>query len=918
MTQKKNTLFIVDGSYLLYRSFYAIRPLYTASGIPTQATYGFARALKKIIDDFDVKELVIAWDAKGPTFRKEIYQEYKATRQAPPSELIVQKNDIIELISSLGICQVAQQGFEADDIIYSLVQDNPQQNIILVCPDKDLFQLLNDHVKIFDPFKGRVIDRETYEQEKGLPVTKISFYYALLGDTSDNIPGVSGVGEKTALDLVNQFDSLEDLYARLDHVKKERVRTLLETQKEKAFLSLQLFTLKYCETNASKDFAFNEASWIHAAPMFKRLEFKSLLQEIEREFPQACATEAGNAAQQSSIFAEPTPEKPQQNWECVLVETQEGLDQLIAEIRHTGACAFDTETTGLAPLQDALVGVSFALGDNKGYYIPVGHKSIDSHRQLPLETVLEKLKPVLEDAKIKKYLHNAKFDELVLFQYGVSVRGVTFDTILAANLLRNAWQKINLKDLSSFFLHETMQTYEETVGKAYKTFAEVPIERGARYGAHDALQTFKLQKVFAQMLAAEPKLLKLFDELEMPLLPILANMEAQGIFLDTEELKAVGKALVRECNAVEVKFFAALDGVVNPLSFNLNSPKQVEFLLFDQLKLPVIKKSPQGQRSTDQEVLQELALHSPVAGLIARHRELRKLITTYIEPLPTFINPKTGKIHTSYSQTIVATGRLSSSNPNLQNIPTGTDFGLKIRSAFKPDAGKIFISADYSQVELRVLAHLSKDAALIDAFLHDRDIHIQTASQLFGTPASQVTNQQRQLGKKINFSIIYGLTPFGLSKDLGIKPAEAKAYIEKYFAQYPAVATWLAHTVAQATELGYVQTEWGRRRWVPGLKEKNRNLYEAEKRVATNTPVQGTAADIMKLAMLKVDAAIKKSGLDAQIILQIHDELVVQALPQDQDALVELVCTQMERVVTWDVPLKVTTRIGANWGDVSK
>ncbi len=918
MKSTKETLFIVDGSYLLYRSFYAIRPLYTSTGIPTQATYGFARALKKIIDDFDPHHLVIAWDTKGPTFRTEMYAAYKATRQSPPSELLLQKKDIIDLVQAVGICQVAQSGFEADDIIYSLVHDNPSREIVLVCPDKDLFQLLGPKVKVFDPFKGRLFDQQIYETEKGMPVSKIPFYHSLLGDASDNIPGVAGVGEKTALDLVNQFESLDDLYANLNNVKKDRVRILLETQKDKAFLSLQLFTFKHCPlTLKDSDFVFNKPTWAQAAPIFKRLEFSSLVKEIERDYPSEATASILTDGQQASLVPL-APALLVTTWECVIVETEVALTDLAETLIKAGVFAFDTETTGLFPLQDELVGLSFAVDTTRAYYIPVAHRLVDHHQQLARDLVLNVLKPIFEDAKIEKILHNAKFDHLVLLHYGVNVAGVTFDTILAANLLRNAWQKINLKDLSQFCLNEPMQTYAEIVGKEYKTFAEVPLDRGARYGAHDALQTFKLKAALKKGFAANPKLLELFNTLEMPTYPILTKMEATGISLDVQEIKTVEKAVEKERQLVELKFFSALEGIVNPLSFNLNSPKQVEFLLFDQLKLPVIKKSSKGQRSTDQEVLQELGAQSPIATLIARHRELTKLKSTYLEPLPTFINPSTGKIHTSYSQTMVATGRLSSSNPNLQNIPTGSEFGIQIRSAFKPDAGKIFLSADYSQIELRVLAHLCKDKNLVDAFLNDRDIHTQTAAQLFDVALDQVTNDQRQLGKKINFSIIYGLTPFGLSKDLGIKPNEAKAYIEKYFAQYPGVALWIDQTIACATELGYVETIWGHRRYVPGLREKNRNLYDAERRVAINTPVQGTAADVLKLAMIKIDAALTEAKIDAQLVLQIHDELVIQVLPENEAAVTELIRHHMETVVSWDVPLKVTLRSGKDWGEVTK
>ena len=902
----KDALFIVDGSYLLYRSFYAIRPLYTIDGRPTQATYGFVRALKKIIDDYAPRHLVIAWDSKGPTFRNELYTEYKATRQAAPDQLIMQKQDIMEFIQMVGIAQLAVPGFEADDIIYSLVQDYADKHhIVLVCPDKDLFQLLSDKVIIFDPFKGRLVDAALYEKEKEMPVSKIAFFYSLLGDASDNIPGVKGIGQKTALGLVQQFESLEDLYQRLDEVKKDRARELLASQKEQAFLSLQLFSFRHCDCAAQfNDFVFEKQQWVRAAPLFERLEFKTLLQEIER--------------MHTPVFKHAEPEAAvveKQPWECVLVDDEVALNALVHKLKSAPLIALDTETTGLNALREKLVGISVAVDDDCAYYIPVGH----AHgKQLPLDYVVSALKPICEDAARPKVLHNAKFDYLVLHSHGIEVKGIVFDTLLAANLVRNAWQKIGLKDLSQFFLGESMQTYEEVVGKKAGSFAGVSIDKGARYAAHDALQTLKLHTVFVEMLAQEPLLQQLFERVEMPLLCVLCAMELEGIALDVAVLAHVEQQVEKERRLIEDKFFSALEDKVNPLSFNMNSPKQVEWLLFDILHLPVVKKSAAGQRSTDQEVLDELAKISPIAGLIVRYRELTKLKSTYLQPLPEAINPRTGKIHTSYSQTMVATGRLSSSNPNLQNIPTGSEFGLHIRSAFKPPHGKLFLSADYSQIELRVLAHMTGDKVLQNAFKHDQDIHLQTAAQLFDVAPCDVNHEQRQLGKKINFSIIYGLTPFGLSKDLGIKPSQAKAYIDKYFAQYPGVGAWIDALVQEAIERGYVQTLWGHRRYVPGLREKNRNIYEAERRVAVNTPVQGTAADIMKFAMLRVDKAFKEHELDAQMVLQIHDELVIQFRPENEDIVKKLVASAMEDLVDWEIPLKVSMRIGSDWGEVTK
>lgn len=910
----KEALFIIDGSYLLYRSFYALKPLYTSTGIPTQATYGFCRAIKKLIDDFEPQRLVVAWDTKGKNMRHALYAEYKATRQAPPCDLFTQKQDILEFLNLAKIPCVMQEGFEADDLIYSLVQDHKKRPIILVCPDKDLFQLLESNVTVFDPFKNRLIDQETYEQEQGILVKKISFYYALLGDSSDNIPGVNGIGQKTAKELVNQFDSLDDLYENLDKVKKDRVRNLLTEQKDQALLSFKLFTLHYFELE-KQDFDYDKKNWLHAAPLFKRLEFTSLYKDVAKDI----------SVGQMSLFAQQDetgqPVKLEaKSWACFIVETQEGLEALINVLKKADEFALDTETMGLSPLQDSIVGISFAVNDHEAYYIPLAHTGEGHENQLDKKATLNALKPILEDQKKLKHLHNAKFDSLVLSQYDIDLGANIWDTCLAANLVKNEWQKVNLKDLSLFFLHEPMDKFKEVMGTTYKTFSQVPLEPAGRYAAHDALQTYKLKKILEVKLREYEKLQALFADIDMPCSYVLTQLEKTGITLDIDILSEVGRDVITELTHIEKKLFAAIEQQqdIAGSGINLNSPKQIEILLFDQLKLPVVKKSSKGQRSTDHEVLQELSKIHPVPALILRHRELSKLKSTYVEPLPTFINPKTGKIHTSYNQILVATGRLSSMDPNLQNIPAGEGLGIKIRSAFVASHGQHFLSADYSQIELRVLAHMTKDTNLTNAFLHNKDVHAQTAAQLFDVALEDVSHEQRQLGKRINFSIIYGMTSYGLSKDLGIKPSEAKIYIEKYFAQYKQVAEWIEQIVSEAQERGYVETEWGRRRHVPELREKNKNLWEAGKRIAVNTPVQGTAADIMKLAMIHVYKKIEQENLMSKIILQIHDELIIQVPDDELEQIQKLVQHEMESVINWEVPLKVSLRTGKNWEEVTK
>jgi DNA polymerase I len=919
---KKDALFLIDGSYLLYRSYYAIRPLQNSKGVPTQATYGFCRTIKKMIDVFDPKGAILVWDSKGKTFRSEIYQEYKATRQAPPSDLFVQKDYIMQFADLIGLKQIAVPGYEADDLIGSVVKDYKGDQIVIVGPDKDLYQLLSsDKVLIFDPFKERIVDEYLYKQEKGFGPDKVAFYYSLIGDTSDNIPGVAGIGPKSAQELVNQFDSIEDLYKNLDKVKKDRTKLLLEQNKENAFLSFKLFSLKYHDVELKKtECSFDKNNLIKAKNLFEELDFTSLVKELQKIFGKEVEAEKKSTSEkQLSMFGETEKVEEKKGkikeWTLHIVRTQEELGQLVENLGNSKEFAIDTETTGLRPLMDDLVGISFAFNNKEAYYIPFGHK--DHEHQIGKEEVLEKLKPVFESQNINKILHNTKFDQLALEQNGIEVENIVFDSLLAANLLRKLdEEKINLKVLSVRYLDEEMQTYKEVVGK-YKNFSLIPIEQAARYAAHDALQTFKLKPILQKDLYEDKKLEKIFQDVELPLSQVLLEMEKFGITLDIDKLKDVGAEITKDIEKIENKIEAAIENKQDQ-KINLNSPAQVEHFLFKELGLPVIKKTGKGKPSTDQEVLKELSKVNPIPGMIATYRELSKLKNTYIQPLIDEVNPKTGRIHTSFSQTMVATGRLSSSNPNLQNIPAESEHGIKIRSAFVAPRGKTFLSADYSQVELRVLANLTKDKNLIEAFLHDKDIHAFTASQLFDVSIEKVTHEQRQLGKRINFSIIYGLTPYGLAKDLDIKPSEAKEYIEKYFENYKGVHAWMEKTIQEATECGYTQTWMGRRRYIPALREKNRHLYEAGTRIAKNSPIQGTSAEILKLAMINLDKILKEEKLEAKMVLQIHDELVLELPNEEVEKVEKIVKKCMESVVDWQVPFKVSIRTGKNWEQITK
>jgi DNA polymerase-1 len=918
----KDALFVIDGSYLLYRSFYAIKPLYNASGIPTQAVYGFCRAIKKIIADFAPQYLVVAWDSKVKSFRYETFPAYKATRQKPPSELFIQKEYIISFLDAVKIAQITCDGYEGDDVIASVTKHFPDSQIVLVCPDKDMYQLLSPRVLIFDPFKNRLIDEETFAKENGFTAAKIPFYYALLGDSSDNIPGVSGIGKKGAQDLVVQFASLDDLYNNLEKITKERTRTLLAEQKENAYLSYKLFLLAHPPLSVTPhETAYSPSAWANAAAIFQELGFTSLLREIQQQQLMPVKKQVEKEHHTQSLFEQSSPEastlpQPIRTWDLVVIQTKEALEQMIAELTDAPWFALDTETTGSNPMLDTLVGMSFACTPNKAFYLPIGHLS---GLQLDRHLVISQLKPLLENPSVTIVLHNAKFDQQVLYRAGISIAPIAFDTLIAASLLRaHDKDRINLKALSEVLLHEPMDKFKDVLGKTRTTFAEVPVDEAAAYGAHDALQTYKIKSLLADKLAARPSLFKLFNDVEMPFYSVLMEMERAGILLDPVKIAATANTVADAIKETEKTILAALPASQASATINLNSPRQVEALLFDVLELPAGKKSAKGSRSTDQEVLEEIQhLHS-VPKLLLQYRELMKLRTTYLEPLPTFINPETHRIHTSYSQTMVATGRLASSDPNLQNIPASEGFGRDIREAFYAAPGCVFLAADYSQIELRILAHLSQDATLTSIFLADQDIHTQTAAQLFDVSVDNVSHEQRQLGKRINFSIMYGITPYGLAKDLGIKQSEAKTYIEKYFSRFPGVATWITNTIDTAMQNGFVETLFGRRRYIPELAERNKTMLENGKRMAINTPVQGTQAEIMKLAMIRISALFAKHSLAARMILQIHDELILEVPEHELATVEEIIQHEMGHVVDWEIPLKITTRSGKTWANVTK
>lgn len=891
----KNTLFLIDGSSFLYRSYYGLRPMHTHTGQPVQAVYGFCRMIKKLIDQFGPEHIALVWDSKGKTERHELFPEYKATRQAPPSDLFEQKEYIVEFATAIGLYQIAKSGIEADDLMYSLAKEWESQgkNVMVVTSDKDMGQMVNDNIIMFDTFKDLFIDEQIYEDKLGFSPKKAPFYFALLGDASDNIPGVKGIGKKGALELVSEFDSLKHLYDNLEKVTTGRLKNALEKNKDNAFLSETLFLLRMHKLDVSfDDLKFDPTRWSDARGLFEKLEFKSLLRGM---------AQAGSPVRQVKTSQE-------RGYQFICVNTEELLEQVIAEIKEKKCFAYDTEGVGTNAVDLDMIGFSICTQEGISYYIPFGH---NEGQQLERKYVLDKIKPLFEDESIEKIAHHTKFDQMVMAQHGIQERGMIFDTILAANLVKEEWQKNALKEISYHYLNEAMWTFKEVVNKrGYKNFAEVPLDEATEYAAADSHQTFKLYFVLKPLLK-EKNVEDIFYNIEMPLLDVLVDMELRGIYCDVSVLEELDKVVTKQIEDIRRTAIALIDPQFEKINFS--SSKQVAHLLFDYLKLPPKRKNTKGDGySTDNAVLMELAKDHPVPSYIIQYRELFKLKSTYIDALPDYIDKKTGRIHTDYSQIRVATGRLSSSNPNLQNIPVD-GLGSTVRMAFKPQGDRVFLSADYSQIELRVLAHLSQDPNLLKAFKEGHDIHAETAAHIFDVPLDKVTSKERTVGKRINFSILYGLTPYGLSKDLDISLSDAKKYIDTYFAQYPKVRQWMDSVIEQGKEKGYVTTLFGRRRPVSGLKERNKNLYDLACRIAVNTVAQGTAAEIMKMGMLKVFDALKKQKLDAHILLQIHDEILLTVAKGSEPQVEALVKEELEGVVDWDVALLVDTHMGNNW-----
>jgi len=899
MQNKKNKktgkLFLIDGNSFCYRAYYAIRRLSNSKGEATNAIYGFITMLRKLIEDYGPDHLVICFDCKAPTFRHERYKEYKAHRKPMPDDLAEQMQPIKEFCRAYRYAAYELPGYEADDLLGTFAVRGAAEGfeIFLVTGDKDAMQLVNDRIRILNPHKeGLIYDSEGVRKRlDGLGPEQVIELMALMGDSSDNIPGVPGIGEKTALKLIQEFGSIENLYRNLDRIKSKSRKDLLQKGRESALLSRELAEIDTdvpIEVDWDKA-VLGEPDETYLAELCRRYEFQSLLRTL--------TPQAGQEEEKQRQYEVIRDEKTFRTWLKALDEAP--------------AFSFDTETTGSDPMRAHLVGLSFSWKPFCAYYIPVA-SSHHGAEGISLETVLEGLRPVLENPEKKKYGQNIKYDWIVMKRNGITLKGAAFDTMIASYLLNPLKMNHNLDDISLNYLGVRKITTESLIGKgkAQRTMAEVPLEEIAPYASEDADCVFRLVPILEAKMA-ENGLTELFEKMELPLFEVLARMEMNGVHLDREFLRKLSEEAGRDLEKLTEKIYAEAGEV-----FNINSPKQLSEILFEKLRLPVIKRTKTGQ-STDVSVLEKLAAGHEMPRMILEYRERAKLKSTYLDALPEMVNPETGNVHTSYHQTVTATGRLSSSDPNLQNIPIKTEAGRLVRKAFigrlwEKKKGRIF-SADYSQVELRILAHFSEDRNLTQAFKEKRDIHRFTATLLYGVPEDQVTRDMRNVAKTINFSIIYGKTAYGLSQDLAVSISEADQFIENYFRRYAGVRDFLESQKERARRDGFLTTLLGRRAYFPEIHSKNAQIRQFAERAAINAPIQGTAADLIKLAMIRIQKRLEKESFRSLMIMQVHDELVFDAPEEETEKLRSLVKTEMEGAYPLRVPLDVDTAQGESW-----
>ncbi len=883
------TLYLIDGTAYIHRAYHAIHGLTNSKGLPTNAVFGFTRMLIKLMAERQPEYAAMLFDAKGPTFRHERYEAYKANRPPMAEDMAVQIPLIKRVTRGFNLPLVEMAGFEADDLIGTLARQAQEKGffVVMVTGDKDFMQLVTDTAVIWDPMKEKTIDPAGVRAAMGIEPGQVVEVMGLSGDSTDNIPGVPGIGPKTAQGLIQSFGSMAALYADLDTLSAKKQQEKLAQYREQAFLSRELATI---ETHAPLAFDPDEYrlrppdSAVLAA-LFKELEFR----QLQKDYPQGA-------------------DHTRKDYRLVLDE--EALAALVARLEKAERFALDTETTSQHPMKARLVGLSFAVQADQGFYIPCGHDYPGAPAQLSLKTVLSRLKPLLENPAVPKVGQNIKYDWIVLARHGVRLAGVVFDTMLASYLINPSKRAHSLDQIALDFLDYKTVSYEEVTGtgKNALNFSEVPLDKAAAYASEDADVTLQACGVLQRQLA-EIGLSELLETVEMPLVAVLVKMEMAGIRVDEARLGELSKSFEHQLEQLERDIYAQAGE-----AFNIKSSQQLGAILFEKLNLPTQKKTKKKTGySTDVEVLTALAAHHELPALILKHRSLAKLKSTYTDALPELVNPETGRLHTSFNQTVAATGRLSSSDPNLQNIPIRTEEGREIRSAFIPRPGWQLVSADYSQIELRILAHVSEDEILIKAFREGEDIHTRTATEVFEVLPNFITPDLRRQAKVINFGIIYGMSPFSLAKELNISQKMAKTYIAHYFARYSGVKAYIDRTIAEAAASGRTSTLLGRIRLLPEIHSKNQVVRGFAERMAINTPIQGTAADLIKLAMIRVDAALTGRKLKSAMLLSVHDEIVFEVPPDELNTVREVVQVEMEGVWDLSVPLKVNISAGANW-----
>lgn len=887
------TLVLVDGSSYLFRAYHALPPLTTASGQPTGAIYGVLNMLKRLMADYHPDYVAVVFDPKGGSFRKQLYKEYKANRDAMPDELAAQIQPLHDAIRAMGFPLIIVDNMEADDVIGTLVFEAEKNNIhtVISTGDKDMAQLVTQKTTLINTMSNKTLDIKGVEEKFGVKPDQIIDYLTLIGDASDNIPGVPKVGPKTAAKWLNQYQTLDNIVAHADEIKG-KVGTYFREFIPKIPLTRQLVTIKLDVDLPQKpqDLLKKAADSERLAKLFAELEFRNWLKELDE-------TQA------------PTIKKEKQ-YDIILDEKT--FHAWLEKLKQADCFAFDTETTSLDSMQAQLVGVSFAVTPFAAAYVPLAHDYMDAPKQLDRDWVLSQLKPLLNDQRKTVIGQNLKYDIKVLKHYDIDMTANTYDTLLESYVLDSSLARRDMDSLALKYLDHKTVTFEEIAGKGVKqlTFNQIDIETAGHYAAEDADVTLQLHQHFMQELNATPTVKNVLDEIEEPLMPILAEMEFYGVLLDPAMLHEQSNALAKRIAALQREIYDLAGS-----EFNIDSPKQLQEILFDVLKLPILKKTPKGQPSTAEGVLQELALDYPIPKLIVEYRSLTKLKSTYTDKLPKQIDPRTGRVHTHYNQTVTSTGRLSSNNPNLQNIPVRNEQGRKIRQAFIAPKEQVLVSADYSQIELRIMAHLSQDPGLVAAFEQGLDVHKSTAAEVFSVPLADVTPELRRRAKAINFGLMYGMSSFGLAQQLAIDRAEAEEHMQVYFERYPSVQAYMHQAREVAARQGYVETLFGRRVFVPEIKSSNIHKKRGAERAAVNAPLQGTAADIIKLAMLNVAQWIADSKTAVRMIMQVHDELIFEVPKAELESAVTQIKSNMESAAQLSVPLIVDVGVGANWDE---